>query len=122
MKNKEELPQWLNHYHIRRIDAYEMLKAICTVPNVWAFCLNWQTTKPKTFNKFMEMCAWFREDDSYLSHKVTATEFKWNKRLKKDVLIGSGVIEGFVTCWDEDGKTWYRELAQNLSEPREKHE
>ena len=104
MKNKEEQPQWLK-YPIRPIAAYEMLKAICTVPNVWAFCLNWQTTKPKTFNKFMEMCAWFREDDSYLSHKVTATEFKWNKRLKKDGASGSIIVSCNLSFLRSTSKT-----------------
>jgi hypothetical protein len=98
------------------------MREICASPNVLAYCFGWQTKKPKLFNKFMELCALYKEDDSYIDQRVTATEFMWNKRLKKDVLIGSDVIDGKISCWDEDSHMWYREKATNLSEPKEIHQ
>ena len=54
-------------------DIYDVMDAIVSVSNVWAFCLPWQTENPKTFNKFMDICAWFKKDERYLKHKVYNT-------------------------------------------------
>lgn len=52
-------------------DLCFVMENICNVPNVWAFCQKWEQDpeKHELFNKFMDMCAWFRKDESYLNYK-----------------------------------------------------
>ena len=52
-------------------DMFEVLNKICTVPNVWAICNEWETSDRKLFNKFMDMCAYFKNDEWYVHRKVS---------------------------------------------------
>ena len=87
-------------------DIYEVMERICTVSNVWAFSLGWEMENPRIFNKFMEMCAWFRKDEYYLSKKTNATTFWYHKKLKKDVLVDKITPDDMVVWWDENSRRW----------------
>ena len=102
-------------------DLYDVMDAICSVPNVWTFCLPWQTKMPKTFNKFMDICAWWKNDESYLEHKVEDTEFMYHKGIKKDVLISKKSRPGCIKFWDEDTMMWANDKCKWFEPPKEIH-
>lgn len=102
-------------------DLYEVMEAICSVPNPWAFCLSWQTEKPRLFNKFMDMCAYFKKDKRFLSSKVKATEFMFHEKLKKDVLVESMTPDGVgrICYWNTDTRMWVHDKGELFSSPKE---
>ena len=95
-------------------ELYAVMKEICTVNNPWAFCLSWSTEKPELFNKFMDMCAWYRKDDGYLNCKTKTTGFWYNKKLKKDVLVEKITPDGRVVFWDADSAMWCHDKEANF--------
>lgn len=104
-------------------DLYEVMERICTVPNVWAFCLGWDRKNPILFNKFMEMCAWFRKDEYYLSKKTKATTFWYHKKLKKDVLVDKITPGDMVVWWDENSCRWLHDKVTDfIFVTKEKHQ
>ena len=102
-------------------DLYDVMKEICSVNNIWAFCLKWEKEKPKLFNAFIEMCTYFRGDDDFLKLKTKDTEFMYNKRIKKDVLVLNNSRESDVVWWDPNSKWWVGEDRSGFSKPREEH-
>ena len=102
-------------------DLYDVMKEVCSVNNIWAFCLKWKEEKPKQYNKFMELCAYFSGDDDFLKLKTKDTEFMYNKRIKKDVLILNNSRESDVVWWDPKSKCWVCEDRRGFSKPREEH-
>lgn len=104
-------------------ELYAVMKEICSVPNPWAFCNSWQTENPKLFNKFMDMCAYFRKDEQFIFHKVKATEFLYHTKLKKDVLVDSITPdeEGRICFWHTDTRMWVRDKSNLFSQAREKY-
>ncbi|MBO6031886.1 MAG: hypothetical protein J6Q22_10635 [Prevotella sp.] len=101
-------------------DCQQVMKEICSVKNPWAFCLSWQMENPKLFNKFMEMCAYFRKDEQFISHKVKATEFLYHKKLKRDVLVVSTSPdeEGRICFWHTDTRMWVHDKSDLFSAPK----
>ena len=101
-------------------ELYAVMKEICSVNNPWAFCLSWQTENPKLFNKFMDMCAYFRKDEQFLSRKVKATEFLYHKKLKKDVLVDSTIPDekGRICFWHADTRMWVHDKSDLFSAPK----
>ena len=104
-------------------DLYAVMKEICSVNNIWAFCLKWKEEKPKQYNKFMELCAYFIGDDYFLKQKTNDTEFMYNKTLKKDVLVrGNGIThKGTIVWWHPDENRWVNSNKNNFSSPKEHH-
>ena len=101
-------------------DLSEVMETICSLHNVWAFCLPWQTKKPELFNKFMEICAWFKNDESYLAHKTLDTEFMYHKKLKKNVLVSSHPpSNGHIVFRDANTGMWCRDKSTNFSAPHQ---
>lgn len=105
-------------------DCLQVMKEICSVNNPWAFCLSWQTENPKLFNKFMDMCAYFRKDEQFLSHKVKATEFLYHKKLKRDVLVDSITPDekGRICFWNADLRMWVHDKCKWFEPPKEVHQ
>ena len=101
-------------------ELYAVMKELCSVNNPWAFCLSWQTENPKLFNKFMDMCAYFRKDEQFLSRKVKATEFLYHKKLKKDVLVDSTIPDekGRICFWHADTRMWVHDKSDLFSAPK----
>jgi hypothetical protein len=102
-------------------DCLQVMKEICSVNNPFAFCNKWQTEKPKLFNKFMDMLAWYRQDKTFLLYKVLDTEFMYHKRLKKDVLVSERAPEGFMRFWDDVTHMWVKDKSTMFSQAKEKH-
>ena len=102
-------------------DLDEGMSAICTVSNVWGYCLSWRFENPKLFNKFMELCAFYKGDDSYLSQKMKETEFMYHKGLKRDVLIAPKMPNGFTKFLDPYTYMWVKADSTELALSREKH-
>lgn len=102
-------------------DLYSVMKEICSVNNPWAFCISWPTEKPKLFNKFMDMCAYFNKDERFLSWKTKTTEFMHHKKLKKDVLVVSITPdEGGRICYlDTDTRMLVHDRIELFSAPME---
>ena len=99
-------------------ELYAVMKEICSVPNPWAFCLSWQTDNPKLFNKFMDMCAYFKKDDSFISHKVKEPEYLYHKLLKMDVSVNSTIPDekGRICFWHTN--RWLHDKKELFSEPK----
>ena len=102
-------------------DLYEVMREVCSVPNPWAFCPRWATEKPRVFNKFMEMCAWFKNDIYFILQKVTCVEFMYHKGLKQDVLISPDHPEGFIVFFDPVTHQWVKSERKNFASPKDKH-
>lgn len=104
-------------------ELHAVMKEICSVKNPWAFCNSWQTEKPKLFNKFMDICAYFRKDEQFISHKVKATEFLYHKRLKRDVLVYSITPDerGRICFWHTDTRMWVHDKSNLFSQVKGKH-
>jgi hypothetical protein len=102
-------------------ELYSVMKEICSVNNPWAFCLSWQTENPKLFNKFMDMCAYFKNDERFLSSKVKATEFMFHEKLKKDVLVVSITPDegGRICYWNADTRMFVHDRSELFSAPKE---
>lgn len=102
-------------------EMYDVLEAICTVPNPWAFCIQWQTERPRLFNKFMDLCAWFRKDDKYFLCKVKEMDFMYNKALGKDVLVANNSPNGFIRFWDPETRLGVNGKHSQFSPAKERH-
>lgn len=102
---------------------YEVMEAICALPNPWAFCLPWMTEKPTLFNKFIDVYAWFKKDKSFLEHKTHTTEFMFHKKLKKDVLVSYVTPDekGRICFWHPESHNWVHDKSGCFSAPKEKH-
>ena len=102
-------------------ELYAVMKEICSVNNPWSFCLSWPTEKPKLFNKFMDMCAYFNKDERFLSWKAKTTEFMHHKKLKKDVLVESMTPDecGRICYWNTDTRMWVHDKGELFSAPKE---
>ena len=103
-------------------DLYDIAKGFCTAPNPWAFCIQWHTSRPKLFNRFMDMCARFRKDESFLEYKTRDTEFMYHSKLKQDVLVSHNSPTGFVVYWEPTTRQWVKDRAKHFSQPKDKHD